>query len=176
MSLPTIAFQDKFRETHRVCAVDKGPKGAIFAMCYIIFLSTTSAEALDDLPSDLYRFARATEEDDKAIAGLLKHSHRWRLEGQYGSCSCHFRHLGEGNDMGFAPPEEWCPEDSDDIESTRAVYDVLAHVVMSGHGLDLIDLWNDARPDAIKDLSISLRDVPRDRFRFFENHRFILSL
>ena len=77
--------------------------------------------------------------------------------------------------MVFGPPEAWFPEDADDIESTGAVYDVLARIVASGHRLDIIDTWNGAPSEAVRDLPVSLAHVPRDWFRFFENRRFILS-
>jgi hypothetical protein len=144
-------------------------------MCYTIFLSTTSAEALDALPYELYQFVRTTEKEDQTIGDLIKYPHRWYLTGQYGGCSCHFRHLGEGSDMYFSPPEDWSPEDADDIESTGAVYDALAHIVTSGHRLDLVDMWNGTDPADIRDLPISLSNVSRDAFRFFENHRFIVG-
>ncbi len=41
--------------------------------------------------------------------------------------------------------------------------------------LDLIAIWNGEHPETVWDLAISLREVPCDRFRFFENHRFIVS-
>lgn len=145
-------------------------------MCYTIFLSTTSPEALDALPSHLYQFSRPTEAEVKAIGGLLKHPYHWYLTGPYGGCSCHFRHLGEGSHMYFSAPEDWDPEDAEEIESTMAVYDALAHILASGNALDLIDLWNGMGPEGVKDLPVSLRDVTRERFRFFENYRFVLSL
>ena len=145
-------------------------------MCYTVFLSTTSAEALDELPSALYKFVCTTEQDDRAIGDLLKYPHRWYLTGQYGGCSCHFRHDAEGNNSGFGIPEDWCPEDADNIESTGAVYDALTHIVAGGHSVDLVDIWNGAGPEGIRDLSVSLHDVPRDAFRFFENVRFVLSV
>ena len=144
-------------------------------MCYVIYLSTTSEEALDDLPRDLCRFAPVTDADDMELVELLAHPQRWYLESRYGGCSCHFRHLGGESDMCFDPPEEWCPEDDDDVESTAAVYDFLARIVESGHKLDIISAWNGTSPQEIKDLPVSLHAVPRDSFRFFENYRFILS-
>lgn len=145
-------------------------------MCYVIYVSTTSPEALDRLPGSLYRFMSLIEDQDPAIVGLLAHPYRWYLECQYGGCSCHFRHLGEGGDLDFSPPEDWCPEDPDDIEATAAVYDVLEPLVAGGYELDLIDAWNGTPSTAIRDVPVSLREVPRDRFRFFENHRFLLTL
>lgn len=144
-------------------------------MCYSVYLSTTSPEDLSSLPSNLYRFRPLTEEDEPAIVTLLDHSAQWYLECQYGGCSCHFRHLCEGNERAFSPPADWFPEDADDIEATKAVYDVLAGLLASGHKVDLLDLWEDTEPDAITTLDLSLSTVDRDAFRFFESCKFNLS-
>jgi hypothetical protein len=77
--------------------------------------------------------------------------------------------------MFFGTPEDWFPEESDDIESTGAVYDVLTRIVASGQKVDLLSIWNGAPPEAVRDLIVSLHTVPRDSFRFFENYRFILN-
>jgi len=145
-------------------------------VCYSIYLSTTSEEDLSVLPSTLFRFIPATEDYDVEILSLLDHPARWHLECQYGGCSCHFRHLGEGSDLGFAPPADWCPEDDDDIESTKAAYDVIAHILAGGHKLDLVDVWTDAKAAEVTTLDVSLSEVQRDSFRFFENRKFMLSL
>ena len=144
-------------------------------MCYLIYLSTTSLEDLSHLPSKLYRFLPLTKHDDPAIVNLLGHPVRWYLQCQYGGCSCHFRHLGEGSDLDFAPPADWCPEDADDIEATKAVYDVLEGMLTDGHKVDLMDVWVNTKPEAITVFDVSLSEVDRDSFRFFENRKFNLS-
>ncbi|MCX6380814.1 MAG: hypothetical protein NT023_15305, partial [Armatimonadetes bacterium] len=98
------------------------------------------------------------------------------LEGQYGGCSCHFRHLFEveGSEMDFGPPADWFPEDADDVKSTKAVYDVLARLLTEGHKVDLVDVWENTPPEAIPALNVSLGEVDRDSFQFFENHTFDL--
>lgn len=144
-------------------------------MCYLVYLSTTSWEDLGQLPSALYHFLPLSNEDDPALVKLLGHPRQWFLECQYGGCSCHFRHLCEGNDWDFAPPEEWCPEDADDIEATKAIYDVLVGMLADGHKVDLVAVWDDAQPEAIAVLDVSLSEVDRDSFRFFENHKFNFS-
>lgn len=143
-------------------------------MCYSIYLSTTSQEDLSRLPSTLYNFLPLTEDDEPDIIHLLDYSARWYLQCQYGGCSCHFRHLAVGSDMDFAPPEDWFPEDSEDIEATQAVYDVLAGILADGHQVDLMDVWSDAQPEEITVLDVSLSEVQQDTFRFFENHKFNL--
>jgi hypothetical protein len=135
-------------------------------MCFTIYLSTTSPEALDEDPFNLYHFWRVEDEDPEI----------WFLECQYGSCSCYFRHLLAANELCFEPPADWSPEDADDVEATIAVYNVFKRVLASGHKLDLVDAWNGTPPGDIVTLEVSLNDVPADHFRFFESHRFILRL
>ena len=143
-------------------------------MCYLIYLSTTSQEDLRRLPSELYHFRPLTEEDDPAIVNLLDYPVRWYLECQYGGCSCHFRHLVGRDATDFFPPADWYPEDVDDIEATKGVYDFLTRLLAEENKVDLIDLWNNTPPDAITVLDVSLSEVDRDSFRFFENRKFNL--
>jgi hypothetical protein len=143
-------------------------------MCYLIYVSTTSSEDLSRLPSKLYRFLPPSELDDPAIVNLLEHPQRWYLECQYGGCSCHFRHLDGGTAMDFFPPADWFPEDADAIEATRAVYDVLTRMLAEGHKADLVDVWAGTPPEAITTLDVSVSEVHRDSFRFFEHRKFNL--
>ena len=145
-------------------------------MCYLLYISTTSLEDISRLPSKLYHFRPLTKADEPAIVRLLDHPQRWFLECQYGGCSCHFRHLCAGNERDFSPPADWFPEEADDIEATKAVYDVLARLFASGYKVDLLDLWEDTKPDAITTLDISLSTVDRAAFRFFESYKFNLSV
>ena len=143
-------------------------------MCYSIYLSTTSQDDLSQLPSKLYRFLPITSEDDPDIIQLLDYPVKWYIQCQYGGCSCHFRHLGEGSSIDFSPPEDWCPEDADDVEATKAVYDLLAGMLDNGYRVDLIDVWSNTSPEAITPLDVSLNEVTQDAFRFFENYQFRL--
>ena len=77
--------------------------------------------------------------------------------------------------MDFAPPADWCPEDADDIEATKAVYDVLARLLAEGHKVDLVDIWANTKPEALSVFDVSLSEVDRDSFRFFENRKINLS-
>ncbi len=144
-------------------------------MCYLVYLSTTSREDLGQFPSTLYHFLPLTKEDDPALVKLLDHPALWYLECQYGGCSCHFRYLCEGNEMDFAPPADWSPEEADAIEATKAVYDVLAGMLANGHKVDIVAVWDDTQPEAITVLDVSLSAVDRDSFRFFENRKFNFS-
>ena len=144
-------------------------------MCYTIYLSTTSGEDLSDLNDGPFFFYRPSEHDDPDMLALLEHPSRWYLGSQYGGCSCHFRHVQMDREPEFVPPEDWCPEDEDDIEATKAVYDVLSRIVSEGHKLDLLSIWEGCSPDAVKAARFSLSEVPRESFRFFEDYRFVVS-
>ena len=144
-------------------------------MCYTVYVSTTSNEALDLEPCPLYRFEHLTDGDDPAIYGLLAYPSRWYLSGQWGGCSCHFRHAGQGWDLGFSPPADWCPEDEDDIAATGAVYDLLRRLVDGGESVDSIDVWSGTEPWQVETMGVSLAEVPRESFRFMEGRRFVFS-
>jgi hypothetical protein len=79
-----------------------------------------------------------------------------------------------GGDLWFSPPEDWFPEDADDIEATKAVYDLLSKMLAEGHKVDLVDVWVGTKPEAITERDVSLSEVDRDSFRFFENRKFNL--
>ena len=65
-------------------------------------------------------------------------------------------------------------DDPGDLESTQAVYDVFAEIVKSGHKLDLIDTWNDEWHEG-DPIPVSLGEVRREAFQFFEGCRFEFS-
>src|SRR6266550_3266194 len=118
-------------------------------MCNVIYLSTTSDEDLSAVSSDRLRFEPITEDDDPGILALLEYPHKWYLTREFGGCSCHFRHdrsisgwTGEAI-RSFEPPQDWCPEDSDNIEATLAAYEVLMRILASGYRLDLVDVRTD---------------------------------
>ena len=144
-------------------------------MCYSVYLSTTSMEDLGHRPGDLFSFASIDKDDNPEIVGLLAYPARWRLVCRYGGCSCHFRHI-EDESPTFSTPEAWRPEDADDIESTGAFYDFLRDLLGTGHRVDLIDVWSDARAEYIDLLSVSLGQVDRVAFRFFADWRFDLTM
>jgi hypothetical protein len=154
-------------------------------MCYSIYVSTTSKEDLAGLPEDHFQFQRIEGSEignDLGILALLAYPERWLLLCKYGGCSCHFRHLGEvvGGRNGrrqepFGVPEDWMPEDEEDLESTKAVFDALSLLLSKGNQVDLIDVWTDTAPDSVQTLNVSLGEVPRDAFRFLEGYRMCLS-
>ena len=90
--------------------------------------------------------------------------------GRYGGCSCHFRNWLKENHPEFWEPQDWFSEDPEDIESTRAVYDLLAHLVEDGERVDVSSAWTGE--EVSHDLEVSLSCVGRDAFRFMDGFRF----
>ena len=145
-------------------------------MCNSIIVSTTSGQNLSALPTDLFQFRPPTEDDQTFARQYLKYPHIWYLSGRDGGCSCHFRHLlAESSDLGFRGPEEWWDEDTDEVESTQAVYDTFKSLVESNERVDLINAWNDKMTENWQSIEISLTVVTRESFRFFENFRFEIN-
>ena len=138
-------------------------------MCHTVFISTTSDEDFSEIESDDFGICQPRDETDGEALQLLAYPHRWYLESQYGGCSCHFRHALAG--AGFAPVEDWCPEDTDDIEATGHFYDLLQRVLAEGHQLDVVDLWNGAAEEEVRTIDVELSTVPRDHFRFLNGFR-----
>ena len=165
------------------------------ALCYSVYLSTTSDEDLSLVKSDAFSFEKVSKSDETDDLGdmdnseeaqllrLLSHRNCWYLMGKHGGCSCHFRHDGSldlpegyrGQIPSFGPPEDWAPEDEEDIDSTRAVYDWLISMLSEGHSIDLVDWWSSSNLNEIQTFDVKLRDVPSDHFRFFGNGIFKLS-
>ena len=144
-------------------------------MCHEIFLSTTSPQDLAELPDTLFKFQVIEHEADPGNLDLLAYPQTWLLLGEHGGCSCAFRHDMSGKDAYFSAPEDWFPEDRDDIQATLGVYDLVATILSEGHKVDLVDIWNGDEPESIQSLDVSLSAVGRDAFRFFEKYKFNLT-
>jgi hypothetical protein len=145
-------------------------------MCHSIYFSTTSDEDLTLLPQDLFIIYRAYHEYNTDELSVLRYPQTWHLVCQYGGCSCHFRHVLKYSPelRYFSPVEYWCPEDDDDVESTSAIYDVFVRLVSEGHSVDVLDIWEGDEVTSITSITVSVSEVPRDAFRFFDGVRFEL--
>jgi hypothetical protein len=152
-------------------------------MCNVVFLSTTSAEDLSREGDGLFHIRPIPDQEPEEIVNLLRHPHRWYLECRYGGCSCHFRYTqivepkGRSHvavDPAFGEPEDWSPEDDDDIESTAAFYDLLSKLVARGESVDLVAAWEGTEASDLRSIDVSLSAVPRPAFRFFDGYRFNL--
>lgn len=142
-------------------------------MCYLIYISTDSAEDLSRQNSALVRFEKDTGKYAPGVMDLLQYQYPWYVASKAG-CSCTFRHL-TSIELGFGKPVDWYEEDPEEIQATQIFYDVASRLVFSEKRLDCIDIWTGTRKEQIKHLNVDLSLIERDAFRFFENHHFIFS-
>lgn len=141
-------------------------------MCYELYLSTTSPEDLTRYNSELVHFERAENIEDK-IAQVLLHPVKWYIGSQSG-CSCAFRHSAKG-DAEFREPQDWYPENEENIEATAELYRVIASLMQEEHKVDCVDLWPEVEPVEVKTTVVNLGAVPENAFRLFENHHFVFE-
>lgn len=140
-------------------------------MCYSIYLSTDSPQ---DLAAEVFAHLQfgmpAPDPAHEELLPLFAHPRRWYLSRrEYGGCSCHFRHSMD--EATFEPPQDWFPEDADDIAASREAYRAFRKIVSDGYGLDLISVW-DMETAEVKKLVVPLSSMGEDSFRFFSGYRF----
>jgi len=148
-------------------------------MCYVLHLSTSSSRDLSEEYSKIgFTFQRIAEDahlEEKSI-NLLAYENRWYIGAESG-CSCEFRHLAAGSlDLGFSQPEDWYPEEEDEIEATKALHGVLHTLLEQGAEVDLVDGWQRADIANFKSIRVDLKKVGPNEFRLFEDRRFELCL
>jgi len=141
-------------------------------MCYSLYLSTSSPEDLAKYNSELLRF-RPPEAADEKWVGLLRHEHKWFV-GSKSKCSCTFRHLST-TDLGFIEPQDWCPEDADNIQATAELYRVIRRLIAAGEQVDCLDAWYGAKPGEIKDMVVTFNAVSEKEFLLFENYHLVFE-
>lgn len=71
----------------------------------------------------------------------------------------------------FAEPQDWSPEDVDEVDSIKWPYDHFKEIVEAGHQLDIVDVWTDTSAEDVVDIEVSLSEVGREAFRFVEAGR-----
>jgi len=143
-------------------------------MCYMVFISTTADRDLSERNAPPFViFERDLAHCEPGIADLLKYPRKWHV-GVRSACSCTFRHLSVA-DIGFGVPEDWYPEEAEEIEATKQFYDVVASLVSAGQRVDCISHWAGTPKNAVKHLDVDLASVSREAFRFFENYHFTFS-
>jgi len=141
-------------------------------MCYSLYLSTSSREDLTKHNSELLRFRRPEPADAK-WAGLLRYEHKWFI-GSKSECSCTFRHLST-TELGFIEPQDWCPEDEDNVHATAELYRVILSLVSAGEQVDCLDAWYGAKPDEIKEMAVTINTISERQFLLFENHHLVFE-
>lgn len=144
-------------------------------MCYVVAFSTTCADDLAQDPDGHY-YIVPLPQDDFAHAENLAYSNKWFLGCRYGGCSCHFWHESRLNaEPDFKPLEAWMPEeDEEDMASTAAFFDFVSSLVLKGYRVDVVDMLEDMMPQYVRSREVSIRDVPREFFRFYDGWRFDL--
>jgi hypothetical protein len=143
-------------------------------MCYLVYLSTDSAEDLLRRNSEWVRF-RPVKEADRPHDTLLKNPNKWYV-GSKSGCSCAFRHLyDEDPRVDFREPEDWSPEEEDAVKATIELYRVIAALRAGGHQVDCLDLWCDTPLDQIREKMVNLNTVPEKAFRLLEMCHFVFE-
>jgi len=137
-------------------------------MCYVLLLSTSSAADLSAESTPLVRFEKPA--DDETLAQSLHHSYKWYVGSSTG-CSCTFRHV-MSREMGFGKPEDWSPEQAEEIAATGAFIAVVRKLLDAGHQVDCLNFWNGAGAGEITKLDVDLSIIADNEFRFFENYHF----
>jgi len=146
-------------------------------MCYSVYVSTDLSLDLGSFSSDLLRPALASQEDLVDLQGLFSFPCIWVLGSGLG-CGCHFRHLMPDciNDLWFSEPVDWFVESAEQIEATRQAYRMFKWMLEKGGRLELADLWTDFEVPKVVRMDVSLSAISEEKFRFFENRLFRISL
>lgn len=142
-------------------------------MCYITILSTTSNIELTKYNSDDLVFSK--EMPGIPEEKLLKYPYTWYVGSSQG-CSCGFRHLMVCNfeDLGFAEPVDWFPEEPEDISATLKLVRVFKEIISDNSKLECIDAWSnelDELPVLSGSIVVSLSRISEPAFRLIENYQ-----
>ncbi len=138
-------------------------------MCYVVFLSTSDPGDLTVHNTGLLRFSR--ELGSEPAIELLKHPFRWFVGSRQG-CSCGFRHLSSP-EIGFHTPEDWYPEDPEDLAATAEFIAVVRGLSAEGQKVDCVDTWSQTDCTLIQHMEVSVSALRDGEFRFFENYCFV---
>ena len=145
-------------------------------MCYMTILSTATDADLSAHNNELVTFSAVMPAIPEER--YLAHPFKWFI-GSRDGCSCALRHLYVSScELGFGEPEEWYPEEAEDIEATRQIAATIRALVHGGAQVDCVDAWAQWQEGAAPlagELTVKLSEVGDASFRFFEMHRFVLS-
>ena len=137
-------------------------------MCYSVYLATNSKQDLKCHNEDQIYFEKI--EKKEKITSLLKHENKWYV-GSSSGCSCAFRHL-MSYDLGFGEPEDWYPEEKEDLEATKKLYNIISKLVTDGYKVECLDAWEGVKPEEIKTMDVEIDNISEREFRLFENYLF----
>jgi len=141
-------------------------------MCYMLYVSTSSRIDLSRYNSEYLRFG-PPERGACPQPTILENEYKWFV-GSMSECSCTFRRLA-GGDLGFDDPQDSLPEDEDEIKATAELYRVIASLVQAGCKVDTLNIWLDDNPVQPTRIPVSLAEVSKKAFRFFENYHFVFE-
>ena len=144
-------------------------------MCYLTVLSTNSNQDLSEYNSDLVSFC--SEYNKLKENNFLEYKNKWFIARKGESCSCGFRYVERWNieALGFSEPEDWSPEDPEDIKATHEIVNVILQLLESGEKVDSVTSWQDeANPmqELLGNIKINISEIGIERFRFFDDYRF----
>jgi len=111
---------------------------------------------------------KATE---KEIATYFKNPNIYFIASSKG-CSCEFR-IAMERELGFDIPKDWYPESKDQIDGTKLIYQLIKETLKHAEKIELLSIWNDHIGNKITKEHISLKEVPENKFRMFEDMMFI---
>jgi hypothetical protein len=137
-------------------------------MCYSLYLSTNSNQDLKKYNDSQISFKKIDKEDE--IVQLLKNENKWFV-GSSSGCSCTFRYLSDDS-LEFGEPEDWMPEEKEEIEATLKLYEVIYKLIADGYSVECINTWEDIKSSDIKTLELEIDKISAKEFRLFENHLF----
>lgn len=141
-------------------------------MCNMCIISTSSELDLRQFNSSQVVFSQ--DMPDVPEEKFLKYEYKWYL-GSSDGCSCRFRHLMDVNfpDLGFADPEDWFPEEQEDIDATLQLVKIFKTILSTGVRIDCIDAWanaSTAEPLITGNVVVDFAEIPDTSFRFIENY------
>ncbi len=139
-------------------------------MCYSLYLSTDCDRDMKVLNSNHVQFIKLETYVENENTHLLNLKNKWFV-GSVTECSCTFRHL-YSTELGFAEPQDWYPEEADEIEATRQFYKLILYLLEDEFSVECLDVWTGAKPNDISILEVDMDKVSEQEFRFFENYLF----
>ncbi len=140
-------------------------------MCNSIYLATDSQKDLTVYNEELICFKQQIEDDKNSV--ILKNKLKWYISSSNG-CSCSFRHLLPENvsELGFGEPEDWFPEEKENIDATKKLYRVIRELVEEKYKVEILDIWLETDLKEIKNKKIKIKEITEEEFRLFENYIF----
>ncbi len=142
-------------------------------MCYFLYISTNSDQDLAINNNELVNFKKVESKDEELPTEILSYSNIWYV-GSAKGCSCSFRHL-MSPDLGFSESVDWYKEETEEIEATKQLYDILKKELDKGKAIEIVDKWTQTDSRDIKEMEVSFSDISRNQFRFIENYKYILT-